>query len=108
MVGIGRLSCSCHYQLCLDSLNCQKVFVLQKVVSTVYLSWQMFVFSCQYYILLYKSEVLKFQLSICPAYSNFNLHHNCDKARGFTFFKGYFLFKDRDFCMAQTEVCNSH
>jgi len=44
MVGIGQLSCSCHYQLRLDSLNCQKVFVLQKVASTVYLSWQMFVF----------------------------------------------------------------
>lgn len=44
MVDVGQLSCICHYQLCPDSLNCQKVFVFQNIISTVYLNWQMFVF----------------------------------------------------------------
>lgn len=63
-------------------------------------------FSCQYYILLEISEVLKLQLRICLACSIFNLYHNCYKASGFTFF--IFYFKGREFCAGQTKVCSTH
>lgn len=50
--------------------------------------------------------MLKLQLRICLACSNFNLYHNCYKASGFTFF--IFYFKGREFCAGQIKVCSTH
>lgn len=47
---------------------------------------------------------------MCLVYSNFNLHHNYDKASWFTFLSDIFCFSlfPWDFCVVQTGVCSSH